>query len=100
MREDDSLEEPDHAPQLEVAEPQDAGSEMEVDDGTTAVEGTPLLSSKAEEEDESANTESPMKSPRVDILRWTVRIPPPLPFLVALRVEKIDFSDGPLLYFV
>ncbi|XP_063591581.1 polyhomeotic-like protein 2 isoform X3 [Penaeus indicus] len=73
MREDDSLEEPDHAPQLEVAEPQDTGSEMEVDDGTTAVEGTPLPSAKVEEEDESTNTESPTKSPRVDILRWTVK---------------------------
>lgn len=73
MREDDSMEEPDHAPQLEVAEPQDTGSEMEVDDGTMAVEGTPLPSSKVEEEDESANTESPTKSPRVDILRWTVK---------------------------
>lgn len=86
MREDDSMEEPDHAPQLEVAEPQDTGSEMEVDDGTMAVEGTPLPSSKVEEEDESANTESPTKSPRVDILRWTVRISffPVIPFVVAL----------------
>ncbi|XP_047483113.1 polyhomeotic-like protein 2 [Penaeus chinensis] len=73
MREDDSLEEPDHAPELEMAEPQDTGSKMEVDDGTMAVEGTPLFSSKAEEEDDSTNTESPAKSPRVDILRWTVK---------------------------
>lgn len=76
MREDDNMDEPDHAPQLEVAEPQDTGSEMEVDDGTAAMEGTPLPSSKMDEQDESANTESPTKSPRVDILRWTVRIPP------------------------
>lgn len=61
MREDGSLEDTETAPQLEMVEPQETeGMHMETED-------------MAEEEDRSATPESPSKSQRVDILKWTVK---------------------------
>lgn len=61
MREEGSADVGDVAPQLEPAESQDTEA-TEMETGGEAAEG-----------EETANLDSPSKTQRVDILKWTVR---------------------------